>query len=905
MDLYQLFVRISGDNSSFKSAMKDSQADLATFETTTEASANRIAAIGTKLMGAIGFGALGAGALAAAKKFEDASVQIQRSTGATGDKLDSLEKSFAAVYAQVPKSAEQVTAALTVLSTRTDTTGKSLEALTVASLKLANIHKEDAGTIIPAVTQMFGAWSVATSKQAASLDYLRVVSQQSGATVGTLTTELVSQAPVLQKLGYSYEQAAALIGQFDKSGVLAQGGMTAFRRVIASFAKDNVDAASGWATLTKGIQDGTVSLADFQKLAGARGGALPLFQAIKDHKTDVDGLATSYVTMAAKGVDSVNTIGEKFTLLQHQVEGLVSAHRDLIIVLGMTYPAWSGLAIAGGSAIGALVTRLIGAGGAAAAIATVSNSTYMLGGTFTATGATMATAGATAAIAWAWLWAPVAGVGLLLAGQLGIQKAAQSSNPKIVGAAVGLNAGLSAAGIGSPFSMGQDLSGTPVAREAMGPPQAPPGSAPPAAAAAPGIPTYLNFTTMAQAMVVEKQKEANAEFGKTLQYVTDWYSGMGKVATVASKIPAYLTDSFGAPMIADLKNPLEADAAAFDKCDKIIKETGKDIGAMAVAGLANDPYGRLADSAKYFGLTSTGEYAQIAKTAIEKYDQMEKSGKATFNDLAAAALKTAQAEIDADHAAGKMTDARYAADSKAISADLALYTGAEKKKQTLQEQIATETTKLTNSMFNSMERGLASDIVHWKGFGQTVTDVFQKMGEDILTIMLHALLKPVEKLFADVLSGIAEKLLAVFITQKVAAAAVDSGQVASEAAVGGAAAAASIAAIPIVGPAMALEAGMGMYAAILGTFQPLVLAGASAAGGFGDIPANMLVQTHAKEMILPADIATPLRAQLRNGGMGSGGFTLNIGTMQGVAKETVNLLANQIIRGARLSGARI
>jgi hypothetical protein len=208
-------------------------------------------------------------------------------------------------------------------------------------------------------------------------------------------------------------------------------------------------------------------------------------------------------------------------------------------------------------------------------------------------------------------------------------------------------------------------------------------------------------------------------------------------------------------------------------------------------------------------------------------------------------------------------------------------------------------------MFNSMERGLASDIVHWKGFGQTVTDVFQKMGEDILTIMLHAFLKPVEKLFADVLSGIAEKLLAVFITQKVAAAAVDSGQVASEAAVGGAAAAASIAAIPIVGPAMALEAGMGMYAAILGTFLPLVLAGASAAGGFGDIPANMLVQTHAKEMILPADIATPLRAQLRNGGMGSGGFTLNIGTMQGVAKETVNLLANQIIRGARLSGARI
>jgi hypothetical protein len=123
--------------------------------------------------------------------------------------------------------------------------------------------------------------------------------------------------------------------------------------------------------------------------------------------------------------------------------------------------------------------------------------------------------------------------------------------------------------------------------------------------------------------------------------------------------------------------------------------------------------------------------------------------------------------------------------------------------------------------------------------------------------------------------------------------------------VGGAAAAASIAAIPIIGPGLAIEAGMGMYAAILGTFLPLVLAGASAAGGFGELPANMLVQAHAKEMILPADIATPLRAQLRNGGVGGGGLQIHIGQMTGVAKETVTLLANQMIRGARLAGARL
>jgi hypothetical protein len=82
--------------------------------------------------------------------------------------------------------------------------------------------------------------------------------------------------------------------------------------------------------------------------------------------------------------------------------------------------------------------------------------------------------------------------------------------------------------------------------------------------------------------------------------------------------------------------------------------------------------------------------------------------------------------------------------------------------------------------------------------------------------------------------------------------------------VAGSAAVASTAAIPMVGPAMAPAAGAAAFAAAM-AFAPT----ASAAGGF-DIPGNInpIVQTHAREMILPAKYADVLRG-LADQGPGS------------------------------------
>src|SRR5882672_7036068 len=86
---------------------------------------------------------------------------------------------------------------------------------------------------------------------------------------------------------------------------------------------------------------------------------------------------------------------------------------------------------------------------------------------------------------------------------------------------------------------------------------------------------------------------------------------------------------------------------------------------------------------------------------------------------------------------------------------------------------------------------------------------------------------------------------------------------------------ASIAAIPVVGPFLAPAMAVAAAATVLGFIGHI----AHAAGGF-DVPAGMnpMTQLHQEEMVLPADIANPLRASLAAGGGMGGEVHLHVHT---------------------------
>jgi hypothetical protein len=161
------------------------------------------------------------------------------------------------------------------------------------------------------------------------------------------------------------------------------------------------------------------------------------------------------------------------------------------------------------------------------------------------------------------------------------------------------------------------------------------------------------------------------------------------------------------------------------------------------------------------------------------------------------------------------------------------------------------------SLVHGFSAGIQGMITGTESLGQAMAD--------LATGMLEAVLGALEQIAAE---WVTQKALEV-ILGKAAAASNAQGNIA----VAATGAAASQAAIPIVGPALALGAASAMIGALEGMALPLL----SARGGF-DIGAgvNPIVQLHEKEMVLPARIAEPLRQQLSGGGGRDGGVHLHI-----------------------------
>lgn len=126
--------------------------------------------------------------------------------------------------------------------------------------------------------------------------------------------------------------------------------------------------------------------------------------------------------------------------------------------------------------------------------------------------------------------------------------------------------------------------------------------------------------------------------------------------------------------------------------------------------------------------------------------------------------------------------------------------------------------------------------------------------------------------------------------QQATAVATNMANIASLAPVAGAAAFASTAAIPIVGPVLAPEAAAAAMGAVY-ALMPL----AAASKGY-DIPAgvNPLTQLHEKEMVLPAYLAEPLRGMLRSAGPRS---SPSLAGMAGAAASSTR--GETALRGSR------
>ncbi len=184
----------------------------------------------------------------------------------------------------------------------------------------------------------------------------------------------------------------------------------------------------------------------------------------------------------------------------------------------------------------------------------------------------------------------------------------------------------------------------------------------------------------------------------------------------------------------------------------------------------------------------------------------------------------------------------------------------------LDGQIAVEGFKPWRTLFDSITNGFSTAI---KGVIQGTQTLGQAVRNILQTVVLSVIDMGIKMVAQWVLNAIMGSAI-----EKVSALS----KVGANAAVAASAAFASTAAIPIVGPAMAPAAAAAAYAGAISWAAAIPVA----ARGW-DVPAgiNPLTRLHEQEMVLPSDIANPLRDAVDKGGGLGGDVHVHISAVDG------------------------
>lgn len=209
------------------------------------------------------------------EQFDDAYDKIQTGTGATGRALEGLKDDFRDVVKSVPTDFDSASTAITELHRRLGVTGEPLRALSKQVLELSRITGTDLQENIESVSRLFGDWGIETDDQAATLDKLYRVSQETGIGVSELSRYMVQFGSPLRQLGLDFDTSAAMFAKFEKEGVNIQTLMPGLRMALKNFSEAGVDPAKGLRDTFDAIEN-AASSAEANQLAfetfGARAG---------------------------------------------------------------------------------------------------------------------------------------------------------------------------------------------------------------------------------------------------------------------------------------------------------------------------------------------------------------------------------------------------------------------------------------------------------------------------------------------------------------------------------------------------------------------------------------------------------------------------------------------------------
>ncbi|MEV4902350.1 peptidoglycan DD-metalloendopeptidase family protein [Citricoccus sp. NPDC055426] len=242
--------------------------------------------------------------------FDDVTDTIRVGSGASGEALDGLVTNAKNIGRTVPAEFDKIGSVVADVSTRLGLTGPVMEKVASQYLEAGRILGEDID--VGKTSAAFNAFKIEGEDVAGAMDHLFQVSQATGIGMNDLASQVSMNAPAVQALGFGFEEAAVMVGSFDKAGLNSSQMMSGMSRSLVNLAKDGEEPAAAFERtvneiegfIEKGDEAAAIDLAG--KVFGTRG-ASQFVGAVKAGALNLDDMTKA----AGQTGDTILGLGEE------------------------------------------------------------------------------------------------------------------------------------------------------------------------------------------------------------------------------------------------------------------------------------------------------------------------------------------------------------------------------------------------------------------------------------------------------------------------------------------------------------------------------------------------------------------------------------------------------------------
>ena len=285
---------------------------------------------------------IGAALAATSENIKRSLDSVRINTGATGDALKALQETTLGLAAQVPQDFQTVADVVSSLNTITGATGDTLKGLGKDILDVSRVLGEDATGSATSFARALKQFQVDASQGQDQLARLFKVTQETGISFTTLTSNLNEYGSVLSNAGFTMTESAILFGELSKAGLSVSRVMPGLNMAMRNWAAENKNIQAELANSVQRIRDAktsTEALAIATDTFGAEG-AQRLVKAIRSGAFELGNLseaANAAVPSIGETTQGTKTFSEQMSELSHQLAiaveplgtALVQAFEDL------------------------------------------------------------------------------------------------------------------------------------------------------------------------------------------------------------------------------------------------------------------------------------------------------------------------------------------------------------------------------------------------------------------------------------------------------------------------------------------------------------------------------------------------------------------------------------------------